>query len=278
MTTHELIELAVLDVHGLLDPTEQAAFERALAAAAPALRGHVRREQDRLSVLDDTLPDVAPSPELRTRVLEAVRAAIADDLLAGNQPRSLTIADARQVSPMWRAVAIGSIAAAVVFAMTTFSVQSHNRQLAEAFEKGSLISQITQTFGGQFVEDTLFDNGTRRVLLTAAGADGQRVDGSIFYNPDWPTTKLFSLNLASEERQMFRIAVIDGNGNLVRELGQFRSGPGLDSHEIAIDLRSIAAEGQGVGIFAASGTAGRAAGEAATPVLAATPAMLSQQL
>lgn len=277
MTTHELIELAVLDAHGLLEPVEQAGFERELAAAAPALRQHVRREQGRLADLDAVLPEVDPEPELRTRVLQAVRAAIADDLVAGKTPASFAIADARQVSPMWRATAIGSIAAAVVFAMTTFSVHSQNRQITNSINKNTFNDQLTQTFGGQFVEDTLFHADTRRVILTSAPATDDRstqTDGAMFINPDWESAKLFSLNLTTENRQLFRVAVIDENGNIVRELMQFRGRPGLDSHEIPVDVRAIAAEGNGLGIFASD--PGSTA--VATPVLAASPTLLSQQL
>src|SRR5688572_23634462 len=110
MTTQELIELAVLDAMGLLDEEEREAFDGAFGAAAPAVQAQVRREQTRISLSQDLLPDVEPPAGLRSLVLEAVRKAMGQPAERRHRHARLgmlTLMPARQVSPMWRAASVG---------------------------------------------------------------------------------------------------------------------------------------------------------------------------
>lgn len=126
MNTRELIENSLLDAMALLDEQETEAFERAFRAASPAVQAHVRREQTRLSHIEQLLPKVEPPAELRAAVIEAVR--IEMDLaeeLAANKVRSpiFTLLPSQRVSAMWRAAAIGFMTAAVVFGTTTITTR-----------------------------------------------------------------------------------------------------------------------------------------------------------
>ena len=126
MNTRELIENSLLGAMALLDEQETRAFERAFQAASPAVQAHVRREQTRLSHIEQLLPKVEPPAELRAAVIEAVR--IEMDLaeeLAANNVRSpiFTLLPSQRVSAMWRAAAIGFMTAAVVFGTTTITTR-----------------------------------------------------------------------------------------------------------------------------------------------------------
>lgn len=234
MTTQELIELAVLDAVGLLDPEESKAFDDALQSASPELQAHVRREQLRLSNLDHLLPDVRPPAGLRIAVIEAVREAIARELVekAGFADHSpLRIERSRSVSPIWRATAIGSMAAAIVLGLATLMMSSQYRQVQQDLDKNALIAEITEKYGAQFVEDTLFDGRTKRVVF-AGQQENFRGQASIWSNPDWAAARLFCLNLAASEGESFTLAVVDGEGKVVKELLTFVPSGGLDTVEL----------------------------------------------
>ncbi|MBX3364599.1 MAG: hypothetical protein KF866_07520 [Phycisphaeraceae bacterium] len=234
MTTQELIEMAVLDAVGLLDEGERKAFDAALAVAPRELQAHVRREQLRLSDLDLLLPDVRPPAGLRTAVIEAVREAIARELIesAGRAERSiLRLEPSKRVSPMWRATAIGSMAAAIVLGISTFKMSDQYRQVQQDMNKNALLDQITAAYGASFVEKTLFDARTHRVVF-APESESFRGQASIWSNPDWAAARLFCLNLTEQEGEEFKLAVIDSEGRVVRELLTFSPRGGLDTLEV----------------------------------------------
>jgi anti-sigma-K factor RskA len=239
MTVQELIELAVLDAVGLLDADERDAFENAFAAASPELQAQVRREQTRLSSLQHVLPDVAPPAGLRAAVIEAVREAIAQDLVSGGAHASLGLTPSKRVSRWWRAGAVGAMAAAVVFGVATLQMRSEYTQLRKSIQKNQLIDQITSTMGSRFVEDTLFDANTRHVIFNPGAA--VEAQACVFTNPDWESAKLFALNLGASEGQRFRLAVIDEAGNVVRELATFEAGAGLETQDIPSNVLAQAA-------------------------------------
>src|ERR1041384_7158321 len=105
MTLQELLEHAHLDALGQLDEREQAAFEAAFAVAPPAIRAQVRAEQARWAPMEELLPQVEPSPDLRGRGRSAV---------TGEGRGELTVRPSRRVAPAWRAASIGLMTAMVV--------------------------------------------------------------------------------------------------------------------------------------------------------------------
>lgn len=257
MTIHELIEAAVLDTAGLLTETELEAFESAFAAAPVELRAQVRAEQARLceiALLPGPAIDAEPSTELRERVLESVRAAIADERVAepviarvgaqtpkaqahaagraalpAHQPR---LRNPRRVNRVWRAAAIGLGAATIGLGGV---VQQLNATY-NSVDATARIGQLYEEIGAPFIESTLFDARTQRVTLASTVAS-DRADpvAAVWSNPEWETARLFVKNLVSEaDAERYRLVVLDDEGNIVREVTSFEGTGKLD--DIAVDV------------------------------------------
>lgn len=250
MTTQELIELAVLDTMGLLDEPEQAAFDKAFDAAPPQVQAHVRREQTRFADINAILPDVEPPAELRSAVIEAVREAIAEELVAGGpEADRLALRPSRGVSSGWRLGAVAAIAIAVVLGGATLQMQRDYTQLNQSIRNNAHIDQLNATFGTRYVDDTVFDTRTRQIAFTPA-EDALRAKASIYYHPNWNVVRLYCRNLGKEEGvSAFRVALLDEEGQVVEVLHRFRPGPGFEAGEIRVDLALLAQRGDRLAIL-----------------------------
>jgi hypothetical protein len=221
-TTRELLELARLDALGLLDEDERLGFERAFATAPSPVQEQVRREQARLTDIADMLPDVAPPADLRSRVLAAVRDAVAamagrnQDVLAKIEPLALSMR--RNVSPLWRAACIGFATATLVLLAVTFSVQRTYDTSLQAFRDGELAEQIAKQLGPGFV-DTLLSRTADRVAFTPAS---DRVTGGVMALIDAESGVAFLAckGLPAVEGN-YRLVVLDSRGSVVKELVRF---------------------------------------------------------
>ena len=67
--TKHLLELAVLDSHGLLESMESELFNRAFHDAPVALQDEIQRMQEKLATDESLLPEDLPDATLRKRVL-----------------------------------------------------------------------------------------------------------------------------------------------------------------------------------------------------------------
>lgn len=170
MSPHELLEAALLDACGLLDEHERAAFELSFAAASEEVRASIRREQARFADLTEILPDVAPRPELRQLVIDAVAEAAGRDrdetalrlithASADRAPSSLPM----RRGSVWRVAAFGFATATVV--MSVLAVQ-----LRSEFER--VRQQISSNQATQFFLNNAPNAGFRAAVL---GADFDRV-------------------------------------------------------------------------------------------------------
>lgn len=144
-STRELLELASLDVLGLLDEQEREAFEQAFRAAPPEAQAAVRREQLRLAKDEDLLPKVDMPPGLRARVMSAISEAIAS--VSGQEATVGYIgpAPARSVmasATLWRAACLGFATAAVVMGGFVFQMSRVNRQIIDGVASGQVIDGI----------------------------------------------------------------------------------------------------------------------------------------
>jgi hypothetical protein len=193
MNTQELIELAVLDAMGLLDPEEREAFDASFSAAAPAVQAQVRREQTRLSLCEDLLPDVEPPAGLRAMVVEAVRRAMAMPAQGGRdgarrhrhaKAGALALIPARQVSPLWRAASVGFAAAAVTFGATFLHLRGQFTDLAAAVENDRLLSEMQGAVGSSYVVSLLTDPRTQTRELVAV-VPGTRGQARLWSNAAW---------------------------------------------------------------------------------------------
>ena len=68
----ELIELAVLDAHGLLDPIESELFNRSFHNAPASVQDEIVRLQHRLATDESLLPSDLPPASLKGKVIDAV--------------------------------------------------------------------------------------------------------------------------------------------------------------------------------------------------------------
>jgi anti-sigma-K factor RskA len=240
MNTRELIELAQLDALGLLDDAERQAFERAFAAAPPAVRAMLREEQARYARIDALLPTDEPPAGLRQRVMDRVRAARAEQdqtapaplRLVGGSGEALPISRSRRVSPLWRAAAVGFASAAVLLGAVTLAMFRQFDDMRRSMREQELIASVAKTFGTRYVEDVLFHPQTTRVSFRRAEGAAGAEQASVFINPDWANALFFSANMASPQGGTYRLVVVDENNRIVREVGALDSIGGRAAHEL----------------------------------------------
>lgn len=244
MSTHELIELAVLDAMGILEPHESDEFERAFAEANDSVRAQVRAEQARLVDIEDLLPEDQPRPELRDLVLAAVRASIDADRrpVAGRigvrapvQPRIKT---ANRVSPAWRAASVAL--AAVVVSLLVFNAQT--RQIFSQAQQQAMVNNFYDLVGPELVGDLLTDPSTTRLVFTSATPveSAEFPMAAAWHNDNMNgSTQLFFTNLKGTDSDRYRVAILDDEGNVVQELTTFESTGQLEGVEIKVDLRTL---------------------------------------
>ncbi|MBX3359598.1 MAG: hypothetical protein KF745_14360 [Phycisphaeraceae bacterium] len=248
MTTYELLEMATLDAMGLLDDEERESFERAFFAAAPAVQAQIRREQARLARNDAILPAGEPPAGLRARVLAAVRdamQAVSGRTIAGRI--SPAILPSRGVSPVWRAAAIGCVAASIVFGLTTAHMRSQFDNITKQLSLDLETAAWIRDWGPRF-EQRLFDPGTRFVSFSGE-ASGRAV--LLMDNATGSGQLLFKDLPASEGT--YSLAIVDSEGNPVgTAVLTFKSAGNKSFQPIkGLDLKSIP-EGCSLAILAPS--------------------------
>lgn len=234
MKVQELTELALLDVHGLLDDEERQAFEHAFASSPAAVQARIRREQVRFSDLTALLPDVEAPSDLRARVIERIRLAILEQetVRRDGAGRSLPpIVASKRVSPVWRAGALGCAAAAVVFAVTTIQMRVRYDELESTIQNDVLLSRMLEALGPNHIRDMLFDGQTQRVMF-ASTDPVVTGEASLWLNPDWQSARLFYLNLPRQSENAYKLAVLDEQGNVLDVLAEFDSSGGLMTRDI----------------------------------------------
>ena len=260
MKTHELLEAATLDALGLLDDNERAAFEAAFTAAPPALQAQIRREQSRLCTIEGILPVVQPDPALRARVVASVSAAAreaAAELAAASTARPAPfdaapippIMGTRRVSPLWRGAALGFATAAVVMAVATLQLHGRFSELQRQARSDALITEILKTYSSRVLEDSLFDQRTTRVVLTASDP-AQQGKASVWLNPEWDHAQFYCLNLPARDGRTYRVVVLDDQNRVVNTLAEFNSNGGLMNRELPAQQVAAGTDGRiGVVMF-----------------------------
>lgn len=262
MNTQSLIEHTVLYTLGFLDDQEQAQYESALMAAAPKVRAHVQAEARRMADLGDLLPSDQPDPELRDLVIAAVRAGMreqeVEQRLAADRPTNpvagrITPESARSASnarrysqpalprvrgvhPVWRAAAIGLAGATIALTVISANVRDMQHTAAE----GARIAAFYNETGAEFVNATLFDANTKRVTLTPVSTDtANNAVASVWHNPDWGSARLFVKNLRPQPGdEPYRLVVLDADGNIVREVAEFRPNGEVQDIGITLNLKT----------------------------------------
>lgn len=170
MDTNQLLELAALDVLGVLDPEERESFEAAFAAAPPELQSQIRREQLRVARSERLLPKVETPLGLRARVMAALREAMQTvggrkEVAGRITPGTLELAPVQGVNRWWRAASIGAVAAAI--AMTAIALQFRSDYSnVQAVMKSTGISDAMQKHFGTWLERDLLSPTTRHIAFS----------------------------------------------------------------------------------------------------------------
>jgi anti-sigma-K factor RskA len=246
MTQQELLENALLDALSLLDEDEREAFDAAFNAAPPHIQAQVRREQTRLARMDSLLPDVVPPATLRARVIEAVQSAMAhrsaQDAHASlrlDDPDTIArlpqMAHRRKVAAVWRAVALGCAAAAIVLGVTAIQLQGLLQDFRS--QEDALVSAIRDKFGPEYLVDALVDDSTQRITLVGNDAGfTSDAKAAVWVNPDWRTAKLFGINLPATEGSQYRLVVLNENNEPVSVVAEFTFNGGLLNREVPVTV------------------------------------------
>lgn len=265
MKTHELFEAAQLDAMGLLDTQEQAEFEAALMAASPALRAQIREEQARYAKPERLPAGVEPAPDLRARVLNAVKADIASVLGAAKARVSLPHAAGRVMpaalpvrraaTNVWRGLALACLTAAVALGVVVSQQNATLKNLAAASGTDSSLNQLVSAFGPNDLMDVVFTANTKQVAFTPVD-QASKAQAAIWYNNDRGSAHLLCRNLATDPNETLRLVTLDDAGNVVGELAELVSDGGFVSREFKaqnLNPKQIAIYAAARGAKAASG-------------------------
>jgi hypothetical protein len=179
MSSRELVELAGLDILGLLDEPERQSFEAGFAAAPEAIRAMVRQQQ-LLIATDESLLPIAqePRPQMRDKVLQAIRKAMDAEAAQpaviasigaslGTLPQHAPIGRPG-INPMWRTASIAGIAACVVLGLVTLKLQSDFRDVNRQVQSNQLADVFTREIGPQF-EAMLLSPTARHMTFARKG-------------------------------------------------------------------------------------------------------------
>lgn len=240
MSTYELIEQAVLDALGILEPEERDRFEQALAEAPEGVRAQVRDEQARLLDLEHLLPEEQPRPELRDLVLSAVRAAMREERepVAGRigavaMPAHPTFRPAKRVSRVWRA-------AAIVFGAATIAMFAATLELHRMYQRaGSTIvfDTLYDRTGAEAVQRMIF-GPNQQIAMTPVSDTVSKGEAAVWVDPDSSTAQLWVNRLKGEEGEQLRLVVLDEEGQIVREVANFVATGEMQNIRVKLDPSS----------------------------------------
>jgi hypothetical protein len=221
MTIQELFELAHLDALGLLDGDEQAAFERAFAAAPASIKSQIRAEQARWAYTASLLPDAEPSPELRARVLEAVSEAMLRHQ-ADHPEATLELHPSRRVAKWWRTASIGLLCAAVIFGAAFLKVMDENARLSEQVANNATMNELMKLkTGGQELNDTFLAADLVRVVFDRTdAAEDARFSGqaAVYWHARWQRPRFYCANLPLVPNASYRLVSLTPEGRVDQTL------------------------------------------------------------
>lgn len=238
MNNDNLFEMAALDALGLLEAEERREFEDAFESASPALREQIRREQSRLTDLDDSLPKVSAPESLRDRVLQAVHQAMAAMAPARTSEVIAKIGSPawptrRAVSPIWRAACIGFATATVVLIAVGFYMRGRYDEGLQAFRDIDLTQLMMQDLGSEFV-DQLLSPGSLKVSFQPADNESQ-AKAMIFVDPETKTAYLVTRDLPQIEGE-YRLVVVDDFGEFDHTVASFQADGALNGTPLNLNV------------------------------------------
>jgi hypothetical protein len=154
----QLIELAVLDAHGLLDPIESDVFTRSFHDAPASIQDEIIQMQRDFALDDSLLPSDVPNSSLKKQVLHAVAEA-ADQEARRLAPLALIGARASAMrgklgtskqTYFWRTAALILFGVAVVLGIMAVESNQRATRVAQIAMNLNATSTITNTVGPDF--------------------------------------------------------------------------------------------------------------------------------
>lgn len=238
MKTHELLELAALDAMGLLDTDERETFEAAFRAASPALQAQIRREQLRLSRMDDTLPEVEPPIGMRARVLAAIREAITTIAPKPVTQAPVVHAAAPRLRPVhgvhriWRVAAVGATAAAFVLGFATLRFRNDYQVVSDTINANGVSDKFLNDFGSKF-DQAFFDPSVRLVAFASSSPTAPRSGkAALLLDPANGRGQLFLKDLPLGDN-FYEVVVVSSDGRESKSLKTFQApAAGINIHAI----------------------------------------------
>lgn len=236
MITRDLFELAHLDVLGLLDDDERREFEQAFREAPPALQAQIRREQLRVTDIDEWLPKAEAPASLKPRVMGAVREAI-EAVRAGEGRRAVravgpfALALQRNVSPLWRAAALGFAAATLFVGYQFLNSVSRFNQVTRLVQSEAEMA-VFNTRGGAGFARVLNDPKVTTVAFSAGpGAPTKGEPRAGLYSAAGVGAYLYC-SLPKTPGGYRLVAVADDGVTIAKEIARFE--PGLGQQVIVL--------------------------------------------
>jgi len=219
-SNRDLIELAQLDALGLLDEPERQAFEKAFRNAPASIQLLVREGQARASDIGAWLPDAKAPASLRQRVLAAVAAAVRSDSRQPEVAGRLTpsIARSTSVTPFWRAAAIGSMAAALLFGVVTLKLYGDFQNVSEMSHANGVADMWLKEFGAKF-EHALYSDKTQFVQFSPSNTGSPNGAAVMLMDSGSSSAQFFAKDLPQIEGG-YTLAVLDASGNVVRTIAR----------------------------------------------------------
>jgi hypothetical protein len=243
MNAQQLLEMALLDSCGVLEPDELEAFEIAFTEAPESVKAQIRREQSRFADQTQLLPNVEPRPELRRLVIDAVREAAGRATVNSlsleefvRSSGSPTPADMhqRRIFPIWRA-------AAIVFAVTTaFGAVVSLEYKNQIDTMGEQLSTNTSAdFFLRFgelpgLQNAVLSENSHRVAFVSSD-DTSNAQAALFSNEVTGKSFLLFKRLPILEGGNYEIVVLDDNNEMGETIATFQSNGETDGHEFGFD-------------------------------------------
>ena len=153
----QLIELAVLDAHGLLEPIESDLFNRSFHDAPASVQDEIIQMQREFAIDESLLPVDTPPASLKQQVLQAV-AQTADKEAQRLAPLALIGARAsaaqgqlgRKPTYFWRTAAMILFGVAVVLGIMTVDANRRATKITHVAMNLDATSTITDAIGSEF--------------------------------------------------------------------------------------------------------------------------------
>lgn len=251
MKPDQLLQNALLDALGVLEPEEAEAFERAFLEADPAVRAQVRIEQTRLIDLGELLPDVKPPASLRARVIGAVRTEVK---AAAGEDESLVIPEldtsiatgvsagiAGFIGPatqsrsmrVWRAAAIALGAATIGLGASTLFMTSEFASIQDRTLANADVD-TTLSLGAGFASLMFSPDSTLAAFTPAQGAGN--AEAMIAYDRTTGKGRLVWRGLEGDSSRPYAVVELDDDGQPGRIITTFIPRYGMQSTDIDLEL------------------------------------------